>query len=248
MNIFELFLGRRLMNEEGGGSVLGGGDTPAPATQPSPSLPSDPVDPQTRSTLDEINGDPKPKADPTPEETPEAKAQREAAEKAAKDAVPETYADFKVPEGLELNGEVLTEFQGLAKELGLSQEKAQKLIDLQTKLAQGGEQERQQQLQQALDAQAKQWTDQIKADPELGGEKFEASKQVAVKAMAQFGNDALRHILNESGLGNHPELFRLFHKVGQAISEDKIVIPGSDASQLTDKRAADVMFGDVKFD
>lgn len=255
MNFFTLMRAARfpLMAEEGGTPAGGGGgDTflsgagsdPAPVTTPA----------ATNDTLSELNkptktvGELAAEAEALKNETPEAKAAREATEKEAKDkadAVPETYEAFTVAEGLELNPEVMTEFSALAKELGLSQEKAQKLVDLQSKLALGEDTARQEALTKALDDQTKAWAEQIKNDPELGGAKFEATKATAVKAMQAFGSDPLRQILNESGLGNNPEFVRLFHKIGLAISEDHIVIPGSDASEVTEKRAADVMFGDV---
>lgn len=244
-----------LMAEETGGAAPaggGGGDTllsgagtdAAPVTPPS----------NTTDALAEINkpaktvGELAAEAEALKNETPEAKAARETAEKEAKakaDAVPEKYEDFKVAEGLELNAEVMTEFSALAKELGLSQEKAQKLIDLQSKLALGEDTARQALLDKALADQSKAWSDQVKNDPELGGSKFESTMETALKAVQQFATPELRQLLHDSKLGNNPEMVRLFHKVGLAISEDHLVIPGSDASEVTEKRAADVMFGDV---
>lgn len=255
MNFFTLMSAARfpLMAEEGGPAAGGGGgDTflSGGGTDPAPVTPAA----TTTDALAELNkpdktvGELEAEAKAKETETPEAKTAREAAEKAAKDkadAVPEAYEPFKAAEGLELDPTVMAEFGALAKEFGLSQEKAQKLVDLQSKLALGEDTARQAALLQALDAQAKAWTDQIKSDPELGGAKFDATIQTAHKAMQAFGSPELRQLLNESGMGNNPEMVRLFHKVGLAISEDHIVIPGSDASEVTEQRAADVMFGDV---
>lgn len=255
MNFFTLMRAARfpLMAEEGGTpSGGGGGDTflSGAGSDPAPVTPAA----TTTDALAEINkpaktvGELAAEAEAAKNETPEAKTAREAAEKEAKekaDAVPENYEAFKVQEGLEMDAEVLAEFHGLAKELGLSQEKAQKLIDLQSKLALSEDTARQQMVDKALADQAKAWTDQIKNDPELGGAKFDATLQTAHKAMQAFGSPELRQLLNESGMGNNPEFVRLFHKVGLAISEDHIVIPGSDASEATEQSAAKVMFGDV---
>jgi hypothetical protein len=56
---------------------------------------------------------------------------------------------------------------------------------------------------------------------------------VARKALESFGSPALKELLNNTGLGNHPEVIKAFHKVGKLISEDKMVkgtpaTPGSD--------------------
>ena len=46
-----------------------------------------------------------------------------------KQGAPEKYEDFKMPEGTELDAEVSTAFQGVAKELNLSQDQAQGFLD-----------------------------------------------------------------------------------------------------------------------
>ena len=47
----------------------------------------------------------------------------------AQQGAPEAYTEFTVPEGYKLEGERLEQTQALFKELGLSQDKAQKLVD-----------------------------------------------------------------------------------------------------------------------
>ncbi|MBA4359804.1 MAG: peptidase [Pseudomonas sp.] len=136
---------------------------------------------------------------------------------------PEAYADFKLPEGMDMDAEVLGEFKGLAKELNISQEKAQQLIDFQTKLATKQAEE----YQTAVTKQGEQWAAAVKSDPELGGENYDKSVASAVKVIQAFGDDGLKELLNTSGLGNHPALFKFCHRISQAISEDKFVLPGN---------------------
>ena len=49
------------------------------------------------------------------------------------------------------------------------------------------------------------------------------SLSVLKKALDQFGTPELRALLNDSGMGNNPEVIRAFYRVGKAISEDKFV-------------------------
>lgn len=70
------------------------------------------------------------------------------------------------------------------------------------------------------------WTNASKADKEFGGDKLDENLAIAQKAMQTLGTPELLSFLNESGLGNHPELIRAFYKAGMKISEDNIVIPG----------------------
>lgn len=114
---------------------------------------------------------------------------------------------------------MLGEFKATAKELKLSQEAAQRLADLQVK-ALG------KQAEQMANVRA-QWLEQTKTDKEFGGEALAENLGVAKKAMEAFATPQLRQLLNESGLGNHPEIVRAFVRVGKAISEDGRVVTGS---------------------
>lgn len=152
---------------------------------------------------------------------------------------PEAYEDFTAPDGVELDTEVLGEFQALGKELDLPQEQAQKVVDLGTKLAQKWA-EQQVESVKALHAE---WTDASKADKEFGGDALPANLATAKKAVETYGTPALRELLDQSGLGNHPEVIRLFVRVGKTISEDTHVAGGNGTSA---KGAAETLYPNQK--
>lgn len=135
------------------------------------------------------------------------------------EGAPETYADFTLPDGVELKGETAEAFKGLAKELNLTQGQAQKLADLGAKQAQEGV-ARQAEMLKAANAE---WTAQSQADKEFGGQALHQNLAIARKAMDTFATPELRNLLTESGLGNHPEVIRMFYRTGKAISEDGFV-------------------------
>jgi len=68
-----------------------------------------------------------------------------------------------------------------------------------------------------------QWVEASTTDKEFGGEKLTENLSVAKKALDAFGSPELRTLLNESGLGNHPEIIRILYRAGKAISEDQMV-------------------------
>jgi hypothetical protein len=79
--------------------------------------------------------------------------------------------------------------------------------------------------QQSIVAEAREtWANEAKADKELGGEKFDENLAVAKGALKAFGTPELTQLLNESGLGNHPEVLRMFYRAGKAISEDSVLL------------------------
>ncbi|WP_313338497.1 hypothetical protein [Stutzerimonas nitrititolerans] len=157
---------------------------------------------------------------------PEAQAEAPA-EAPGQPAPAAEYTDFAVPDGMEMDAEVLTNFKGIAKELGIPQEAAQKLIDLQASL----ETKRSAAAEQAQAEQAQQWAAQIKADKELGGENYSKTVETAVKAIEQYGSPELRSLLNETGIGNHPELVKFCHRIGKALSEDGLVMGGTQSAR-----------------
>ncbi len=133
---------------------------------------------------------------------------------------PEAYADFAAPEGLELDAEVLGDLKSVAKELNLPQEAAQRIVDLGVKL--------QQRSTEAWKAQTQQWAADVRNDKEIGGEKLAENLAVVKKVMTTFSSPAFDALLDSTGLGNHPELVKTFHRIGKAISEDGFV-PGGRA-------------------
>lgn len=245
MNMFiHRSLGHFLLAEEGGDSLLGGGGAGTPAAASDAPASADPLaDINSTKTVGELEAE---QAAKDNAETPEAKLARETAEAKANE-VPDTYEAYKLPDGVQVDEALLGEFNTVAKELGLTQAQAQKLVDLQAKTAAAGETGREEFLAKALKTQSDTWVNEIKNDPELGGAKFDATVSTAVKAISTFFGDDFRELLNDSGIGNNPALIRGMHKIGLAISEDKLVIPGSDASATEEVSAAKAMFGDVKF-
>ena len=143
--------------------------------------------------------------------------------------VPEQYADFAFEEGKALDAELADDIKATAKELGLTQSQAQKLADLALKRTESAQSQQAEMLAQARD----EWAGQAKADKEFGGDAIEANLATARKALDTFGTPELKALLNESGLGNHPEVIRFFYRSGKAISEDR-VLRGGAAGQPTD--------------
>jgi hypothetical protein len=135
--------------------------------------------------------------------------------KPATEGAPEKY-EFKAPEGTEYDSEILDAFTGAAKEANLSQDAAQKLIG---KMAPALAARQADQIKVIQD----EWRTASAADAEFGGEKLKENLAIAKKALDTFGTPELSRLLDESGLGNNPEVIRYFYRAGKAISEDKFV-------------------------
>jgi thiol:disulfide interchange protein len=140
--------------------------------------------------------------------------------------------DFTLPEGFTANEELAGDLKALAKENNLSKEVAQKFADLGVKM--------QQQQAEAWQTQVDQWAEQVKADKELGGEKFNENISLAKQALDKFGGQELKDLLQSTGFGNHPAIVKAFYNIGKSVSNDTLVV--SNGSSKSEKSAASIMF------
>jgi hypothetical protein len=84
---------------------------------------------------------------------------------------------------------------------------------------------------------------------EWGGQ-FNAKLDLAKRALDQFGGKAVAEIMTDTGLGNHPDVVRMFARIGEAIAEDKPAgMGGESAPVVNDPRAkAMAIINDPKSD
>jgi hypothetical protein len=136
--------------------------------------------------------------------------------------VPDQY-QLAAPEGLTLDPVAIELATPVFRELGLSNEQANKLMPVAGQFAQGLLDRHQRQFLGQVQAERKAWLDSARNDPEIGGQQWATSIGTAAKALDALGfgkGSAFRTLLDESGLGNHPEMIRAFQRVGKAIGED----------------------------
>lgn len=180
-----------------------------------------------------------------PVKTPEqikAEADKAEVDKKSADIAPETYAEFKVPEKVKLDTDSLTEAQAVFKDLNLSQDKAQRVMDLAVKHV---EKVHAQQAQ-ALEKAGETWRKENESDKELGGANFKKSNEAALRFRDRFTTPEERKKLEpifNTAWGNFPELWKIFVRGGLAIGEDRAVDGGVTTPV---KSAADVMYPTMK--
>lgn len=176
--------------------------TPAPEQKPS-GTPESEIKPET-----------KPDIKPEGETKPEVKA-----------GAPEKYEDFKVPEGIKLEGETLTAAQGLFKGLGLTQEAAQSLVDFHTA-----------QLSAAAEAPTRAynemrdgWKSAAQADPDIGPKRAAIQENVG-RAFDTIGDPKLvqdfKDAMNYTGIGDHPAFIKVLNKWATQVTEGRNVRAG----------------------
>lgn len=175
----------------------------APAAAPAAAAPATPATPATAGGTAMIEGS-----------NPGA-----ASAAVAASAVPEKY-DFKFPDGFDASalGPIFEKATARMKAAGLSNEHAQAMIDLHVEAMKSNI--------EGVDELRAGWLEELKADKEVGGEKFEASKTAVRNLFKRVATaeelKEIEDVFYEFGVGNNPALFRVMHRISKAIKEDSL--------------------------
>jgi len=220
----------------------------AEAARPAPTGPNDPPtslpDPKVPGPADQkpgpVGDQPSPKEEPKP--VTSILGDEDEKPPAAEAGAPEGgYADFKLPEGIELDKEMLDEAKTLmGKELNLSQDKAQKLVDFHVKA-----------MQEVAEAPYQLWADtqrgwqeEVNKDPEIGGSNLPKVKTAISKLFDEYGDPGVREALSFTGAGNNPAIIKTFYKIAKALTEGQFI--GGDGGAAAQRSAAQILYPTMK--
>lgn len=176
-----------------------------------------------------------------PEQTPEEK---KAAEEAAK--VPQKWEDytFTVPEGMELNKEIATEFAKAAHGMKMPQGQAQAFVGMYAKgiqqaMKNGGE-GLQKNITEEFQKTHKGWVDSLKADNTYGGPNYQKTLEKANWALMNVIPEAYRHQAAD-GLRDNPLTMIALSLAAEGKMEGNAA-PGNTNGQ---KQSAGGLFGNL---
>jgi hypothetical protein len=150
---------------------------------------------------------------------------------------PVEYTEFKLPDGVSVDADALASARELFSEARLPQEQAQKFIDL----AVSREQAAAERGQRAFVELQNKWVSEIKADPDIGGARLNASLAAAARAIDRLGVPGLKEALSLTGAGNNPAVVKAFVRLGQMISEDRFA-PGHVAAPAASRSPAETIY------
>ncbi len=184
---------------------------------------------------------------------------------AVEDAAPDTQAEdgaqaddtpvVKAPEkyelaleGVDLDADTLAAAEPVFRELNLSNEEAAKLLPVAKGFAEKIGETLINDLVQQGQAKRQSWLTEAKADPEIGGAKWDESLHLAAKGFDAIGfkdGHPFRQALEETGFGNNVHMIQLVRKLGELVSEDGSFERG-DAALKVENVAAQLYPNDVK--
>lgn len=192
------------MSDDQATTVLTQTEAPKTETTPSPTTPTTPA----------------PDAIAKPASTEPAKTESKPTllnDKSLVQSAPEKYEDFKVPEGFEFDKEKLAEATTVFKELNISQEGAQKLMDMYSKASIEAAEAGMNLWKQTQED----WIAEIKADDKLGHKLPEVRSTVS-KMIDQLPKEigaGFREAMDFTGAGNNPAFIRALYALAQLTTE-----------------------------
>lgn len=127
------------------------------------------------------------------------------------------YKAIELPEGFDVDTELLEEVSPLLKEHKFSADKAKELFKMGAKMIE----KIQAQQVKAFEKQVDDWREECVKHPVLGNEE-ELAK--ANRAYKQLVPAKLDKIFGDFGLKNNPDLALFFHELGGKIADDKLVL------------------------
>lgn len=137
---------------------------------------------------------------------------------------PEAYAEFTAPEGVVLDKELVAEVTPIFKELGLSQEAAQRLMDFHAaKFGKSNEA-----LMKTVEDMRADWRNQVMSDKEIGG-KIDQVKVELGRAKDRLPADVRKgfdEAMDMTGLGDHPAIVKALYHLAKMVNEGSHVNGG----------------------
>lgn len=135
----------------------------------------------------------------------------------ATSGAPEAYTDFTAPEGVTLDPALIAEATPIFKELGLSQEGAQRLVDFHNKQMTAV---REAGLKAVTDLRNS-WVDQVKADKDIGPKLDQVKVEIgrAKDRLSPEVRAAFNEALDFTGAGDHPAVVKAFYEFAKLVNE-----------------------------
>lgn len=157
------------------------------------------------------------------------------------------YSKFTSIEEFGWDDELMNKLTPLAQKLDLSQESVELLLELALEMSQ------KQKAQYEKDEALKQEENIVKYNklfsedlelPKVNSLQIKKFMEIANCAYSEFATPKLKEILEKTGLVYHPEMIKMFHKIGELSQEDNLSHCG--APSIEELTPAQILYGTNK--
>lgn len=165
-------------------------------------------------------------------ESDDAESEEGGDDTAAPETIDREAVIASLPEGYEAREEQMNEFLDMVEGAESRQDLAQKMLGMYASL--------QEEQATQWNAQMKAWADEVRKDPDLGGDNLDTTRAQAKTVAQEFGGKEFLDFLKISGGGNHPAVIRFLTKIHAELPQEGKPVTG--APQQGKKSLAERMF------
>lgn len=154
------------------------------------------------------------------------------------------YSEIKLPEGMQLDQDIVNKFDPIARKNNLTQEQANEIVGLAVELVGKQSSEAIAQLQKTQEATIAHYQQLLNTDEEIGAgdkAKMDAYLDVADIGYGAVANETVKGLLKDAGLNFHPEFVKMFHRIGDLCKDDNL--PDVKTPSGKEQSAADILYG-----
>lgn len=123
---------------------------------------------------------------------------------------------IQLPEGMKIDEGTMQELGAVCREHGLSQKVFSSLVEKMSPVLEQRQAAR-------LNDLRKQFLDEGRADPDMGGARWKETMRDASAAYRKFASKDAQKLLEATGLNCHPAIIRMFRDINAQISDDAVV-------------------------
>lgn len=128
---------------------------------------------------------------------------------------PLTVEALAAPEGFEIQPEMANKFLEILNGEMEPKDRANALLQLHAETINAASEAG----SQAWDDMQKEWKDEAKANPDVGGEKLQPALAGITKLIDEFGDDDLRGVFDLTGAGNNVHMIKFLSKIADKLTE-----------------------------
>ena len=144
----------------------------------------------------------------------------------------------------ELDEALLNKFQPIAKKLNLSQESVESLMEIALEMSEKQRAMYEKDEKEKRDNDIKKYDKMFRDDkelPDLNSNDAKEYMHCANSAYSEFCSTKLKEFFELTGLNYHPEIIKLFHKIGELSAADGVNYSGRPS--LEDLSPAEILYG-----
>jgi hypothetical protein len=123
---------------------------------------------------------------------------------------------IQLPEGMTIDEGTMQELGAVCREHGLSQKVFSSLVEKMSPVLEQRQAER-------LEGLRRQFLEDGRKDPEIGGARWKETMNSANAAYRKFANADAQKLLQATGLNCHPAIIRMFKNINAQISDDAVM-------------------------